>query len=486
MEERAVRGVPWTLLSYSLNKGLAVVTTIVLARLLTPTDFGLVALATIAINFLALMKDLGLGGTLIVDQRLSMRAQGTVLTLMVLTGVVVALVAVACSPLLAAAFDEPRLTGVVAGLGLMLVIGGYSAFYETLLQRELEFRARFAALVVQTVVASAVSIALAVLGAGVWSLVVGQVVALAAFAVAVRRLAPFGVPFAWDRGSLGRLFSKGRGFLVQGGSTFLRQNADYAVVAQAFGTAPLGFYSMAYRLGDLPNQAVADPVARVTFPAFARAQARAEPVGGLFLRVVRLVALVCCPLGILLSALAEPFTRVMFGEEWLPMVAPLAVLGLWAALRPVESTLTWLLNSVGLAGPAGVVSTLILVPLVPALVVVAALGDLRAVAWVVVADTALSFVLLTAVASRRADVPVGRQLRALAPVAIACVPAWAAARIVSGAVADDAAMLQLLAGLAAGGLVYLVGVSGLAPGVLPAAFRQLGRTVGFNARRAVR
>src|SRR5829696_3377737 len=178
MDERAVRGVPWTLLSYGVNRGVLVLTTVGLARILHPDDYGLVALATVALTFLALVKDLGLGGTLIVRGDLDAEARGTVLTLMVASGFLLAMVATACAPLLAAVFDEPRLTGVLAALSSMLLIGGFSGFYEALMQREMEFRGRFFALLAQALAIAAVSFGLAIAGAGVWSLVVGQIAGL--------------------------------------------------------------------------------------------------------------------------------------------------------------------------------------------------------------------------------------------------------------------------------------------------------------------
>jgi O-antigen/teichoic acid export membrane protein len=353
---KAIRGVPWTLASYGASKAVNLVTTIVLARLVAPSDFGLVALASLALALLGFVKDLGLGGTLILRQDLDQRAKGTILTLMVAVSALLGLAAAALAPLLAEFFDEPRLTGVLAAMAGMLLISGFSSFYEVLLQREMEFRGRFVALMVQSAVITLVSIPLAAVGAGVWSLVAGQVVGLLAFGAAGYLVAPYHVRPAFRRELVRPLFGTGTGFLLQNVAIFLRQNTDYIVVGRSFGAAVVGFYSMAYRLGDLTYTGIADPVARVTFPSFARTRGEGGDVRGSFLAVLRLVALVACPLGVLLSASAEPFTRVLFGDEWLPMIGPLAVLGIWAAIRPVEATLNWLLNSTGEARVVGIYS----------------------------------------------------------------------------------------------------------------------------------
>lgn len=473
MDERAVRGVPWTLLSYGVNRGVLVLTTVGLARILHPDDYGLVALATVALSFLALVKDLGLGGTLIVRGDLDADARGTVLTMMVVSGLLLALVATACAPLLAAFFDEPRLTGVLAALSSMLLIGGFSGFYEALMQREMQFRGRFFALLAQALAIAAVSFGLAIAGAGVWSLVVGQIAGLVVFSVALYQLVPERVPPRFRREAARDAIRTGRGFLVQSGTVFVRQNADYLVVGHAFGSSTLGIYSMAYRLGDLPYQAIADPVARVTFPTFARLRERGGDIAEPFGKVARLVALVTIPLGAGLSALAEPFTLVIFGDAWRPMIGVLAVLGLWAAVRPTEATLAWLANSLGRAGVAGVISTLILVPLLPALVLAATFAGPVAIAWVVLGDTALSLALLLILLQRHRLVSAGTWATAVWPGVVAGVPLWVAARLVaeSGLPPAGALLLGVLAGAAA----YVLALAALRRSILKESLAQVAR-----------
>jgi lipopolysaccharide exporter len=475
---KAIRGVPWTLASYGLSKAVNVLTLVVLARLVAPGDFGLVALAGLALALLGLVKDLGLGGTIIVRQDLDRRALGTVLTLMVVTSALLGVLAAAVAPLLASFFDEPRLRDVLFAMASLLLISGFSSFYEVILQREMEFRRRFVALMIQSAVITAVSIPLAATGAGVWSLVAGQIAGLAAFGVAGYALSPYRVRPTFERSLVRPLFSAGMGFLLQNVAIFARQNADYVVVGRAFGAAVVGFYSMAYRLGDLTYWAIADPVARVTFPSFAKTRDEGGDIRGTFLSVLRLVALVSCPLGVMLSGAADPFTEAIFGERWLPMVGPLAVLGIWAAIRPVETTLNWLLNSVEEARVVGIFSMAVLVPLVPALAIAAAVGDITTVAWVVLGDLLVSLVFMSVMVARRARVTLAAQWRSVAPVAVACVPAWAATRGVAVALESSDAGVTLVASVAAGALAYLVALMLLAPGLLNDAAREIGRTFG--------
>ena len=135
-------------------------TTLVLARILTPSDFGLVALASVTIGLVALFSDLGLGGTLIVRKHLDDRISGTIFTLMLAMGVLTAVLIAATAPLAAAIFDQPELTPVLAVLGATVVLNAPTWFYSTILQRELEFWRRFQCQLAQSVTYAVVAIAI--------------------------------------------------------------------------------------------------------------------------------------------------------------------------------------------------------------------------------------------------------------------------------------------------------------------------------------
>jgi len=253
------------------------------------------------------------------------------------------------------------------------------------------------------------------------------------------------------------------------------------VVARAFGTAKLGYYSMAYRLGDLSYWAISAPVAHVTFPAFTRSRHRGEDIRSSFLSVLRLTALVGIPFGIVLSAAAEPLTRALFGEKWLPMIGPLAVLGIWAAIRPIESMLGWLLNSIGRAGAVAWVWVAILVPLIPGLILATHLGGLSAVAIVVLGDTLASIAVLGFLVRRYADLQFRAMWGAVRPVILAGPAMWLASRVVGELIGDQHPLVGFPAAVIAGLGVYAAVISLFDRHLLPHAGSQVLRTFGRAA-----
>jgi lipopolysaccharide exporter len=478
MEEKAIRSVPWALLGYIANKGLRVVGMVVLARLLTPGDFGLVALAVVVTGAVGVFADLGLGGALIQRQDLDELGKSTILGLMLVTALVATVLIAALAPLAASAFGEPDLTPVLIALSGTVLISGLSWFYEMVLQRELEFRHAFLASLWSTCTYVAATVGLAVAGAGVWSLVGGQLASAIVYTAALMRLAPYRVRPALDRERAGDVFQTGRGFFVQGGLAFFEQSIGQIAVGRALSASALGFYSMGYRLAEIPYWGIANPVAQVTFPAFSRMRHRNEDVTSAFLSSLRLIALVTCPIGAILSGAAQPFTAAVFGDEWLPMVGPLAVLALWAATRPVEVTIAWLLNSMGQASLLARVSGLMLIPLAPAAFVAANRGGITAVAWVVFAQNAASLVVLSYFAGRRAGVSISSQCRALAPVAAGSVLAWPASRLLAVAADGWPPFAALVLSVAGGVATFLIVIQLLQPPLLGEALRQVRRTLG--------
>jgi lipopolysaccharide exporter len=413
------------LVTYAGNRGVGLLAQIALARLLVPEDFGVIALANTTTLLLTYIRGLGLASTLILRHDLSRRAQGTALTLMVAMSVGMALVGTALAPTFAELFDEEELTGVLRTLAISVSLGGIIAFGEAQLQKHLEFKERFVALFSQALVYAAVSIGLAAAGLGVWSLAIGQVAMAVTAALVTTYLSwQHWVAPRWNTTDARDLLRTSGGFLAQVLLSFVHHNTDYIVVGKILNATELGFYYTGYRLAEIPYAAISDPVSRVTFAAFAGMRARGDDIREAYLSVLRLIAVVSCPLGVILSAAAYPFIIVVLGDRWEPMVPVLTVLGLWAVVRPLHNTAAWLLNSSGAPGVLARINTVFYVPLAAGFVVAAAGPGIVGVAWVVVGVTVAELVAIVFACRRHVGVPPHRQLVSAAPALAASVPTW--------------------------------------------------------------
>ncbi len=475
MEDRAIRGVSWTLLSVGLNKVVTFATNIALARLLVPDDFGLFALAMQAGLFILIFRDLGLGAAIIVRRDFGDHEKAVVLTGMMLLGVLSAVLLVAVSPLVALVLDEPRLIDVLAAISITLVLGGVTWSYETIMQREMAFRERFIALFIQAVSYAVVSLALAANGAGVWALVGGSIATGVVGSVAFVALSPYRLPLRFDRAILKEALVSGRGFIAQGMLHLTRYNIDYLIVGRVLGSTPLGVYYLSFRLSELTTTAIADPVAKVTFPSFAAMRHEGQDVTRPYLATLRMIGLVCCLAGVTLSAAADPFTAAVLGPKWSAAVGPLTVLGIWAAVRPLEATTGWLLNSAGRAGLLAKLLGCMLLLIIPGFVLAAMFGNLTTVACVALADMLIAFPVTCYFAASRLGIRAADQWQALRPIAYAVVPTWVAGRLVANALQDSRPVVALTASVAAAVLVYAATITLTERGALPEALRQIRR-----------
>lgn len=476
MEDRAIKGVPWTMLAFGSAKLITLLTTVVLARLLEPTDFGLMALALLAFGLFGLIRDLGLGGTVVLRQDYDDRALGTVLTLMLIAAVVVMLLVIATAPLAAALLNDSRITDILMVLSLVSVFSMLGGFYDCLLQRELEFRKRFAGQFAQSASFAATGIGLAAAGVGVWSLVIAQIASMIVYSGILAAVSPRLIRPRFDRDTAKDAFSTGGGFLAQGSLGWLEQNIDYLAVGRLLGTTQLGFYSMAYRLSELTHLGIADPIAKVTFPGFARMHFQGQEVTRAYLAVLRVVALVTAGIGAVLSGAADPFTRALLGSEWLPMIGPLTVLGIWAAFKPLEATTGWLLNSMGSAALLAKVTAVLLVPTAP-LLILAATSSTTLVAYVILGQTIVALAARSVLVEREVGVSLSEHVRVLWPIAVAGAFAWIASRGVAEGSEAIAPTPSLVLSAIAGFGAFAAVISLIRPDTVPFALRQVARVL---------
>ena len=269
MDPRTGRGVLWTVASFGANRVVTVITTIILARLLVPSDFGLFALATLVVNFISYFSGMGLGQTLILDKDVDRRVQGTLLTLLIVFGVVFAVALAAASPLVADLMRQPRLEDILFVIAGILSFTGANWFYDALLQKELAFRERFISQLVRTIVYAVVALSLAAAtDLGVWAMIAGFGAGHVGNGVALLVLAPYRVRPAWKRAAAVDALRTGSGFVLQGAVDFAQRSVDYVIVGRVLGATQLGYYTMAFRQAELPFFAIGEPVVRVLFPSF--------------------------------------------------------------------------------------------------------------------------------------------------------------------------------------------------------------------------
>ena len=468
VETRALRGIPWTLLGYAASRGLSLIGTLVIARLLAPDEIGVVSTALVIITVLNLLSDNGLGLTIVTEDDFDDRLAGTILVAMVALGVALGAIVVAAAGPLAQVFDAPRLADILPILAVTVVFTTVSWFCLNVLQRALLFRARFIGQFAMSGGYVGVAVPAALAGAGVWSLVAGQLAGTLLSAVVLWSLLPYRVRPSFDRASARRAYDGSRAFLSQALTAFASGNSHYLAVSSLLGSSAMGLYTMSYRLTELPVQGIATPIAHATFPAFAQLKSESERRRASLLTSLRFTAFAALPPLCGLGALAPAFVEAILGSRWTGMVPVVPVLSTWAGLAVIAAVLAWFANAIGGAGWIARINIARLVVTVPALFLAAGFGSLVTVALVLLADSAVDVAVLARYAHRRLDVPwsgIWSALRSVLAAAAGLTLAALGTRLGLEA-AGAGALVQLTAGTLAGTIAYLVLVRVLEPDLL--------------------
>ncbi len=334
LRERTLKGMMWVAWGGGVIAILKVAVLVILTRLLSPADFGVVGAALIIIGFSLTFSQLGLGPALVQRPVLEPRHISTAFLASTVFGLLVAGLVWLAAPLVADFFRMEQLAPVVRALALMFPIVGASTVAENLLQRELRFRLLANADVVAYGVGyGLVGGVLAFRGWGVWALVAAQLTWAALKAAIVLRYAPprFGPRPTW--GCFGELMHFGVGQSAARLSAFAADQADNLVVGRWLGPVSLGLYSRAYQLMAVPTMLLGDVLDRVLFPTMARVQDDPRRLASAYLEGTAILALVTLPVGVIAAVLAPELVAVAFGNRWEGLVAPFQVLALGMMFR---------------------------------------------------------------------------------------------------------------------------------------------------------
>ena len=336
LEARVLTGVRWVAVGQVATQTGRFAVSIVLAHLLAPSEFGLMAMAAAITTIASLFPTLGTGQAIVQRKELSEPLLRTVATLGLLTGLLLSgLLVVAAWTLATKLFAEPRLAAVVSVLAAQFIIQAVGVVPESLLQREMRLGRLVTIDVAHLVASSIVAVGLALNGWGVWAMVVGILVGALVRTAAVLMLSPWQLRFGFDRGELRSVASFSASVLGTNIVTYVSRFADRVAIGRLLGVTSLGFYDYACRLYWYPFEVLSPILVRVMFPAFSKIQDDNAILGRAFLRSNGLIAFVACPIMLGLAAVADPFVPVVLGEQWrpiVPLVEVLAPAGMLAAI----------------------------------------------------------------------------------------------------------------------------------------------------------
>lgn len=347
LKGRSVRGGVLTLTSQGVQFLLQSVSTVVLARLLAPADFGMVAMVTAITNLGQAFADLGLSEATIQQPEITQKQVSTLFWINVAIGLALTLITAALAPVLAWFYKEPRLNGITLVVSLTFIIGGLRVQHDALLRRQM----RFQLLAVRDISSYAVGVTLAIVmawrGAGYWAIVALPLILNSTSMVLSWVMA------SWVPGPP-RRDAKVKSLIAFGGNVAasylvgnIYRSADSVLVGWYWGAGPLGLYSRAYNLLMLPIRQLGGPARSVAVPAFSRVQADSERLARYYLRTANLIMWITAPLFGFLFVAAVPVIVVVLGRRWVEAAPVFQILAIFALGQLLLESTVWLFVSRG-------------------------------------------------------------------------------------------------------------------------------------------
>lgn len=346
---RTVKGSIFSIGSSAITIVSGFARSVILARLLTPRDFGIVALALFFLSITNQFRDFGFNWALIHRDSEVAAAISTHFVLRIGMTLVMFLLTLIAMPLLIHLYpSQPQMTSALLGLSLIEFLNAVNSTPNFTLRKKMEFKYLAILDVVSSLAMTVFAPAMALVGLGFWSLVGEQ-----AIAALVRTIGLWGIRRPWrlslkfDKGIARWYFRFGSFVFLSSGLTFLLDQFDDFWAGTVLGAVPLGFYSRAYEFARYPRRAIANPITRVFFPAYAQLQHDRLRLSKAFYRAGSLMIRVGFLLSLVFVLVVPEFTRIFIGAKWLPMVPVFRLMILYTLLDPLILTSGHLLTAIG-------------------------------------------------------------------------------------------------------------------------------------------
>jgi O-antigen/teichoic acid export membrane protein len=321
--------------SFLTGKVLTFVSTLILARLLVPHDFGLVGYALLVLGFLYVLKNLGMGTALIYRQDLTDDEAGEIFVIAMAAALLFTGIAWVLAPAAAAFFSDPRITLMIRVLGFTFVINALGDVHNAQLQKRMRFGRRFVPSLFFSITKGSASIGLALGGLGYWSLVWGQLAGDTVSTVVCWALFPWLPRLRLHWSFLGWVLRYGMHIALLEIVGLILLNTDNVIVGRTLGGAALGMYALAYTIPQMLTISLSGAVSQAVFPAFATIQGDLQALRQGYLKVLRYTALVLMPIGLGFCAVAPAFVHAFYKPVWWPMIPATQALALYATIYAV-------------------------------------------------------------------------------------------------------------------------------------------------------
>jgi O-antigen/teichoic acid export membrane protein len=334
LRHTVVRGSLALVFSQGMGFGLSMLNTLILARLLMPSDFGIIGMVTVFINFLEMFKDAGLSVATIQNERINKQQISALFWINAIISLVLGITILVASPVVAIFYKKPELTAVTAVLSISFIMQGLSIQHFALLQRHLKFTSMAMADIISQIGSIAVAIVMALFGFRYWALVGATLARTIIRILVIFYFCPWS-PGKMEKGTGVRNMLKFGGHLtISNFVGYLSRNLDSILIGRFIGAAPLGIYSRAYTLLMQPLTQIRAPLTTQSLPVLSSLKNDPIRYQSYFSKLLDISISLAMPVSVYCFLESEFLIRILLGQKWMdavPVFKILAIAGIFVA-----------------------------------------------------------------------------------------------------------------------------------------------------------
>lgn len=350
MRRRVLDGVAWLTAVKVFGQVISWTITVYVIRILSPNDYGLMAMAGVYLGFVILFNEVGLGAAIIQRKDLSQDDLSNICWAVLSINLALYALSYFSAPFVAAFYNEPRVADVIRVAALAFIVRGLGLISNNMLAREMAFNRQSQAALIGNASGAVATLWLAVEGFGVWSLVYGSLVTEILTNLLLFLFHPWKPDFAFSFSRTKGLIHFGYQVAVARLFWYLSSNMDLLIAGKILGKTQLGYYAIAVQLALLPLDKMVSTISQVAFPAFSKVQDNPDLLRRYYLKIVNVVAFASFPVCWGIFLVAESAVPLFLSSKWLPAVLPLKILSVVTSFRAVHILNAPLETAVGRPG----------------------------------------------------------------------------------------------------------------------------------------
>lgn len=456
LRDKVTVGVAWSVAEKLGSMLMQMVVSIVVARLLMPEDFGVLAILTFFTALMAVVVDSGFSQTLIRKTEPTESDYKSVFLFNVVTSLVLYAVMTALSPAIAAYYNLPVISKIAPVLFLLLPVNALTVIQNTIFARQFRFATLSRINFASATIAGVTAITMAWCGFGVWSLVAQRLAQVTVKAVLLWWRGDWRCKGRFDFSALRAM--SGFSFRLMGTDiiSYLYNNIAQLFIGKMHSATTLGYYNQAQKLKELPVTSVVQSFQSVTYPALANVKGDKQKFADSYLRVLAITAAVIAPVMVGMVAVADDMFMLMLGQRWMPTVPYFKILSLAGLFYPI-SMIAY--NVLKVAGDGGVILRLEIIKkaIMTIILVLAIPHSVTAIAWGMVVMAVVELMLNALYSLRFAELKAFDLVCTLLPIALLTTAMYFAVRVVGYYTADFGLFARFILQIAVGVATYLLG-----------------------------